>query len=89
MILEEDAYLTELHIRSEKKLSFEEGRQMRLIQMVCRKLGKGKDAKAIADDLEEDPAEIADICEAAAAFAPEYDCEKVFEAMTNVQSSFM
>ncbi len=81
MILEEDAYLTELHIRSEKKLSFEEGQQMKLVQQVCRKLSKGKSVEAIAEALEEDPAVIAAICESATAFAPEYDSEKVFAAM--------
>lgn len=79
MILEED--LTEFHIKCEKKLSFEEGRQMKLIQLVCRKLSKGKSIQAIAEDLEEDSAVIAAICEAALPFAPEYDCGQIFEVM--------
>ena len=58
-----------------------EGKELQLIEMVCKKLRKGKEVWQIADELEEDEVRIKIICDAAAAFAPEYDEEKVFEAL--------
>ena len=58
-----------------------EGKELNLIEMVCKKLRRGKEVWQIADELEEDEVRIQVICDAAAAFAPEYDSEKVFEAV--------
>ena len=55
----------------------EEGEWRKLVAQVCRKLRKGKPLEAIADELEEDIAEIQLICEAAEGFAPEYDEEQI------------
>ena len=60
----------------EEKL--EEGLELKLVKQVCRKLRKGKTIEQIAEDLEDDVAKIRNICEAAEAFAPEYDEEQVF-----------
>ena len=60
----------------EEKL--EEGLELKLVKQVCRKLRKGKTIEQIAEDLDEDIAEIRSICEAAETFAPEYDEEQVF-----------
>ncbi len=83
MILEE--YDEELHIRSEKKLSYEEGRSdgrlYILIEQIARKLRKGKSAEIIADELETDISQVVRICEAARAFAPEYDAGQIFAAL--------
>ena len=49
----------------------------RLIQKTCAKLVRGKTAAQIADELEEDPAMISRFCAIAAAYAPEYDCDKI------------
>lgn len=73
------------YIAYEKKLSREEGRQegiaagefRKLIQQVCKKLSKGKSADQIAAELEEEPHTIRQICDAAALFAPDYDCDKI------------
>jgi hypothetical protein len=59
----------------------EEGEERQLIKMVCRKLRKGKSVELIADELEEDEARIKAICDAAEAFAPDYDEEKVITAV--------
>ncbi len=59
----------------------EEGEERQLIKMVCRKLRKGKSVEQIADELEEDEARIKAICDAAEAFAPDYDEEKVITAV--------
>ncbi len=58
-----------------------EGEERHLIKMVCKKLRKGKEVWQIANELEEDEVRIQVICDAAEAFAPEYDEEKVFEAV--------
>lgn len=59
----------------------EEGRKEAVIELVCRKLRKGKAAEDIAEDLEEDVETIRQICQAASAYAPEYDSYKVYEAV--------
>lgn len=51
----------------------EEGGKLKLIQLVCKKLAKGKTPSEIADDLEEDVAVIQKICAAAVQYAPDYD----------------
>ncbi len=86
MILEE--FDLEQHLRNEEKIHFERGRneeilknRRHLIRRVCRKLQKGRTPEQIADELEEAPELILPICEAAAAFAPEYDCDRVFDAL--------
>ena len=74
-------YNEELHIKSEKELARSEGRQQILVEMVCRKLRKGKTPECIAEELEEDIARIRQICDAAEVFAPEYDENAVFESL--------
>lgn len=65
----------------ELKSSQNEGAAKKLIQMVCKKLAKNKLPADIAEDLEEDPALITQICEAASHFAPDYDCDKIYNHM--------
>ena len=55
-----------------------EGEMRNKIDLICKKLRKGKSAEEIAEILEEDPGETRRICQTAAPFAPEYDLEKVF-----------
>ena len=59
------------------------GENKKLISQVCRKLKKGKTPAQIADDLEEEISLIQKICESAESFAPEYDVEKIYDAMTS------
>ena len=61
------------------------GENKKLISQVCRKLKKGKILDQIADDLEEEISLIQKICESAASFAPEYDVEKIYDAMTSTE----
>ena len=49
---------------------YEEGESYKLVEMVCKKLRKGKTAEEIAEELEEELAEIQAICVKAAAFVP-------------------
>ncbi len=58
-----------------------EGRADLLLSQVCRKLRKGKSVPQIADELEEDEIRIQAIYHAVEEFAPDYDEEKVFDAV--------
>lgn len=73
------------YIEYEKKLSHEEGLAdgeiKKLVQIICKKLSKGKSPAQIAEDLEEDLDTVTEICDAAGNFAPDYDCDKVFASI--------
>ena len=58
-----------------------EERENNRVRLICKKLRKNKDIPQIADELEEDVEDIKPICDIAADFAPEYDEEKVIEAV--------
>ena len=58
-----------------------EGRIVEKIELVCKKLSKGKSLQTIADELEENLSVIEKICRAAEPFAPDYDVESIYEAM--------
>ena len=55
------------------------GEEQMLLRKICTKLKKGKTPETIAEELEEDLPRVKAICEAAAAFAPEYDWRSVYE----------
>ena len=59
----------------------EEGREERLVDQICKKLRKGKDVPQIADEVEEDEIRVKMICDIAERFEPDYETEKVFEAV--------
>ena len=63
-----------------------EGRIMDKIELVCKKLAKGKSLQTIAEELEEDPDVIKEICQAAEPFAPDYDVDAIYEAMQRARS---
>lgn len=87
-------YNEELHINSEKKLSYQEGRaegrtegeHIKLIEIVCKKLRRGKTPEEISEDLEEDISAVREICKAAEEFRPDYDFEFVCEKITKTSS---
>lgn len=56
------------------------GRDTKLVELICRKLQKGKSIQQIAEELEEDESLIEEICAAAASLAPDYDPKAVYEA---------
>lgn len=56
-----------------------QGSSRKLIELTCRKMRKGKPAVLIADELEEDYQTVAQICDIAQAFAPDYDEENVWQ----------
>lgn len=57
----------------------EQGIELKLLLLVCKKLAKGKSMTEIADVLEEPEDEIRSLCEKAALYAPEYDEVKIKE----------
>lgn len=52
----------------------------KLVELVCKKLRKEKSAEVIAEELEEETEKIQSICEAAIAYAPEFECDNVYQA---------
>lgn len=57
------------------------GEKKLLIKQVCRKLKKNKSVQTIAEELEEDLDKVSRICEAASKYAPEYDCDKIYNEL--------
>lgn len=49
-----------------------------LIELICRKVKKGKALPAIAEELEEEVSVVSPIYDAVLKSAPDYDCEKVY-----------
>lgn len=62
-----------------------EGEQIRLIRLVCKKLAKGKSQAVIADELEEEQCVIERIC-AAISECGDTDCEVIFDKL--MENSF-
>ena len=58
----------------------EKGKQRMLIEQVGKKMRKGKSIEVIAEELEVDLQMIQHIYEVSLEFAPDYDCEKIFDA---------
>lgn len=55
------------------------GRICSLMELVCRKLRKGKSAELIAQELDTDYETVKNICDVAREEASEYDCERIRE----------
>lgn len=66
-----------------KEIGEKFGREIKLVELICRKLQKGKNPAQIAEDLEEDAAIVEKICQAAAGLAPEYYAEEVYRHWKN------
>ena len=58
---------------------------LQLINQVCKKLKKGKDASVIADEIEEDQEYVETIIEVAQKYAPKYDAEKTQEELERMK----
>ena len=62
----------------------EEGMELNLLLLVCRKLAKGKTIQEIAELLEEPEDVIQALCVRAEEYAPEYDEKKIRESWRSV-----
>lgn len=69
-----------------KEIGRIEGRAEGRISLICRKLMKGKDLRTIADELEEEPEQIEEICRIAEMYAPDYDENKILEQLLGVNA---
>lgn len=59
-----------------------QGKTLNIINLICKKLKKGKSPEIIAQELEEDFAVISPIIEAARKYAPDYDEELIYRDIT-------
>ena len=59
----------------------EDGEDHHLVELICKKLRRGKDVEQIADEVEEDLTRVSRICDVAERFSPDYDLDKVFKAV--------
>ena len=59
----------------------EEGEKKKTIELVCRKLRKGKEPSEIANELDEDLTIVENICNVASGYAPDYDIDKILEGV--------
>lgn len=73
----EDAYVRDLGRNEGLAEGLAKGETVKLIDLVCRKMVKGKNIEEIASELEEDVKEVARIYRVAAGFAPDYDRDKI------------
>ena len=63
----------------------EEGEQTKLIKQITKKILKGKSVEIIAEELEEEIEIVEKICSVAKQYAPEYDMEKIYEALKGIE----
>ena len=62
------------------------GKKIKLIEQVCKKMAKGKLPEQIAEDLEEEVSSIQEIYDIANNFSPDYDAEKIYSALSDSKS---
>ena len=67
-------------IRGEKR-GERKGEIKTLVEMITRKLAKGKTLEAIADELEKDVEKIRPIVMLASKYAPDYDIDAIYNAL--------
>lgn len=74
---------TELSLAKKEGIEqgIEQGEELTLIKLVCRKLAKNKSVSQIASELDEDPIHIHKVCTAAKGFAPNYDITEIYEKL--------
>ena len=71
------------YLKKENQGAEEKGRLIHLIELVCKKIQKGKSVDVIADELEEDESLIQSIVAQANKYAPHYDAERIWEDLKN------
>lgn len=63
------------------------GQLKALINLVCKKLQKGKSNEQIADELEDDLTNINRICEVAEKYAPDYDVIAIYTELNTTDDN--
>lgn len=64
-----------------EKLGKELGKELALLNLICKKLKKGKSPTIIAQELEEEHEVIVNICQCADELAPDYNCDLLYEKL--------
>lgn len=85
----ENMLFTEFNVDDALEVRYEEGVEkgqekgelIKLIQLVLRKLEKGKSPARIAEELEEEQEMIQKICQAVTQCEPERDCEQIYRLL--------
>ena len=72
---------TERGIEIGTERGIEIGTKRHLVQLICKKLLKGKIPEIIKEELEEDMDKIKIICEAAKKYAPDYNEEEILKEL--------
>lgn len=89
--VKQDAEVTIKHMRLMEderillKRGVNRGKTYGLISQVCKKIEKQKTVLEAAEELEQDVSAIEPIYEAASAFAPDYDCEQIYEQLVKMR----
>ena len=59
----------------------EQGEDRHLIELICKKLRRGRTVEQIADEVEEDISRVQAICDVAEVYAPNYNLDDVLQAL--------
>ncbi len=62
-----------------KAEGLEQGEDKKLVKQICKKMTKGKDAKTIAEELDEDLTLVQEIYDVASNYAPDCNADKIFD----------
>ena len=73
--------IEERGIKQGMERGMEKGKEWTMMELVCRKLLKGKSLSVIAEELEEEETAVQRIYEAALETAPDFDVKKVYEIL--------
>ena len=67
------------NVQEERQKGKEIGKDLTRINLICKKLSKGKSIEAIASEIEEDEEFVKEISSIAEKYLPDYDEEKIYE----------
>ena len=73
---------TEVLIERGMEKGKKEGENKHLIELICKKLAKGKSVEVIADEVEESADKVQKICDVIGEISQDYDVDKIYEAMS-------
>ncbi len=62
-----------------------QGIEQKLVELICKKLSKGKSVECITDEVEESYELVSNICNIARKYAPMYDSKKVYEEYSKMR----
>lgn len=67
------------------EIGLQQGLEQGLVELICKKLRKGKDIQCIAEEVEEPLERVEKICHVAEKYAPEYAFSKVYEEYCKIK----